>query len=239
MESGSGTREHPPDAGAGAHPRIAGSGWDPAWNAKLEPTPDSLEHKLSSCTFMDRGTFNSGEPTLPITCVNWFEAFAFCAWDGGRLPTEAESIYAGAGGSEQRVYPWSAPGSPPTISTDLALYCPSAVQNNDQDNFVCPAFPPPAFGAVGLRSPGGDGRWGHADLAGSAWEVVLDWFEPLVPNEVCVDCARVAKGKADRRVMRGGGLWTPASQMRVANRGIGVPPDYNTSLLGVRCARLP
>jgi serine/threonine-protein kinase len=239
VEAGFGTREHPPEAGAGAHPRIRGSGWDSAWNAKLEPTPDSFEHRLSSCTFLERGTFNSGEPTLPMTCINWLEAFAFCTWDGGRLPTEAELTYAAAGGSEQRAYPWSAPGSPPTISTDLALYCPNGVPSSDKSNFICPTFPPPAYGGVGLHSPNGDGRWGHADLAGSAWELVLDWFKPLVPNETCVDCAQVEKGNATLRMMRGGGIWTPASQLRVSNRGVGIPPDFSTALAGVRCARSP
>src|SRR5580704_6839465 len=44
---------------------------------------------------------------LPITEAHWYAAYAFCIWDGGFLPSEAEWNYAAAGGSDQRAYPWS------------------------------------------------------------------------------------------------------------------------------------
>jgi formylglycine-generating enzyme required for sulfatase activity len=37
-----------------------------------------------------------------------FETYAFCIWDGGFLPSEAEYTYAAAGGTEHRQYPWGA-----------------------------------------------------------------------------------------------------------------------------------
>ncbi|HEY3493378.1 MAG TPA: SUMF1/EgtB/PvdO family nonheme iron enzyme [Polyangiaceae bacterium] len=42
----------------------------------------------------------------PKGCIDWYSAFLFCVWDGGRLPTESEWEYAAVGGANESLYAW-------------------------------------------------------------------------------------------------------------------------------------
>jgi formylglycine-generating enzyme required for sulfatase activity len=165
-------------------------------------------------------------PHMPINGMTWAQAYAFCIWDGGFLPSEAEWNYAAAGGDQQRVYPWSQPPQDATLSCKLAAY----TQPGDANACLM-------SGAywVGAKSPAGDGRWGHTDLAGSRGEWTLDWLRDYV--DPCVDCVNLLgpPGVASHAV-RG--------YSHVGSTG---PPRLLTSLrgddsygwVGFRCARAP
>lgn len=153
--------------------------------------------------------------SLPINCITWTEASAFCAWDLGRLPTEAEWNYAAAGGSEQRVYPWSSPATDQTLDSFHASYGS-------------------ALSPVGSK-PAGDGRWGQADLAGNVAEWTADWFAEPYTNP-CLDCTNTTPTTA--RSHRGGGIGAAATSLPVSARRAAAP-GYRSVAIGVRCARTP
>ncbi|WP_437586315.1 formylglycine-generating enzyme family protein [Sorangium sp. So ce1000] len=218
-----------PAAGAGAHPRIEGSGWNADWASKLPVDAAALKAAVKCEPEYQTWTDAAGvHEHLPMSCLSWYVAFAFCAWDGGRLATEAEWNYAAAGGGGadgQRVYPWSKPADSTAIDADHAVYgCgPDA------------SCAPGDIQAVGSRSPG-DGRWGQADLAGNLREWVLDWHAAPYPSGDCKDCANITMTSA--RVLRGGGWNDVASTLLSSGRNYD-DPSARTIDVGARCARTP
>ena len=81
------------------------TGWQSSWNSFLPTNYADLTTRLQQC---GDGLWTSGSAGFDdaVRCVNWYDAAAFCAWDGGRLPTWSEWEYAYHGGLEYREYPW-------------------------------------------------------------------------------------------------------------------------------------
>jgi formylglycine-generating enzyme required for sulfatase activity len=224
VNAGVGTQANPPASGAGAHPQISGSGWDSAWNTNLPPDTASLKaYENCDPSYQTSTGTAGGNESIAQSCMTWYMAFAFCAWDGGRLPTEAEWNYAASGGSEQRYYPWSSPPTSTTIDDSYAVFCDNAAYNSG----LC------IVGNVGSKSPKGDGKWGHADLAGNLWEWTLDWYASQYPTP-CDNCAdlNAFPGSLIGRVVRGGSFQDGAPGLRSAYRYYGL-----TNVVGARCAR--
>ena len=236
VNAGMGTQVHPPMPGAGAHARIDGSGWDPSWNAKLELTTNNLIARINCSidqTWTNAPSLNDDDETRPMNCLTWYEAMAFCIWDGGYLPTEVEWNYAALGGDEQRAYPWSSPPESLTIDPSYASYSPDGGTNCSGDGM--PGCRATDIVPVG-RLPNGDGRWHHSDLGGNLHQWILDWSAPYPTS--CTDCANLTMpaGPMPYRVMRGAAFVYAEDVLRGSFRGT-FEPWRRTYILGARCAR--
>ena len=170
------------------------------------------------------------QENLPINCVDWYEAYAFCIWDGGFLPSEAEWEYVAAGASEQLEYPWgsAAPGTAcPGAGCEYAIYNCDYPSGSGSCTGVANVAP------VGTASLG-TGYWGQLDMAGEVWEWNLDWYAPYV--DPCTNCAYLVP--ASTRVSRGGSFADTPASLLAPLRGVGTP-SYRADSGGFRCSRTP
>ena len=238
VAAGLGTQANPPPAGAGARPlngMASQGGWDPAWTASLAADTASLVMAIKcDATYQTWTDIPGGNENRPMNCITWYDAMAFCAWDGGFLPTEAEWNYAAAGGSLARAYPWSAPASDLTLDdSSYASYWVDTTKQCYGDAMTGCTLTD--LMPVGTK-PAGDGRWGQSDLGGNVLEWVLDTAAFPYRTTTCDDCADLTTAPA--RVVRGSSFLEPASRLRSANRNSD-GPTVRYPFNGARCARPP
>jgi formylglycine-generating enzyme required for sulfatase activity len=246
-----------PTAGSGKHTHLNGGAglanaaspgtYEPGWVASndtgVQVTNDDLACGLDPASGTSFGTWTASagaNENLPITCVGWEDAYAFCIWDGGFLPSEAEWEYAAAGGSQQREYPWGS--TDPGTSNQYAIY---------ECYYPIGFGPCTGVGGIANIAPVGTatmgaGLWGQLDLAGDAWELVLDSFlflpgpyDPYV--DPCIDCATLSSLPIQHD-LRGAlvGINSHESLLHPWTGGFAAGGNnLNGQGLGFRCARTP
>jgi serine/threonine-protein kinase len=171
-------------------------------------------------------------PTHPVFNVSWYDAQAYCAWAGLRLPTEAE-WNLGAAGPEGWTYPWGE-GFDVFGSTSLDHTVPLNLTARMGNDTEIPGFRNDPYVALCPVNalPGGASPYGAYNMLGNVKEWVQDWFGPY-PHGPVSDPKGPAQGEA--RVVRGGDWDNGLGHASTWGR-YGDLPDSRVELTGFRVA---
>jgi formylglycine-generating enzyme required for sulfatase activity len=166
-------------------------------------------------------TSANGRSNHPQNGLTWDQASAFCNWQYGRLPSEAEWEYA-ASGPVHRKYPWG-DGPEPTCANNTA--------NFDEAGKGCGTG-----GSIPEGTKTAGVSWsGALDMAGNEGEWCADGWHDTYSGAPTDGSAWVSPAGTNR-VIRGGSWYGAPVALRSSSRGSVAPGDRN-STRGGRCVR--
>jgi len=175
----------------------------------------------------------------PVTHVSWNDARMYCAWQGKRLPTEAEWEGTCRGGLVDKKYPWGDTDVPEDgihrMNVWQGEFRPEKIENSLEDGWTntCPVTEYKPQNAHGVRG-----------MVGNTWEWVSDYWTTQHSGDKQFNPQGPTNVNSKQRTMKGGsysdhgpsGHDRYRCSARTANGA-----DSTASNLSFRCAadRLP
>jgi formylglycine-generating enzyme required for sulfatase activity len=148
----------------------------------------------------------SGPDAMPAVYVNWYEAYAYAAWLGGRLPTEAEWEYAARADCRN---PYCDRYGNETTLDRVGWF--------DENSRLL-------LHEIGKLEPN---PWGLVDMIGNVWEWTADWYADQP------EAAVWGSASGSKRTMRGGSAFRDADSAQAISRQAG-NADLEVKDLGFR-----
>ena len=164
-----------------------------------------------------------GRDDYPISCISWNQAFDFCEWLGGRLPSESEWEFAARSRGKDNTYPWGEE-APSCERVVMEYLMPGCGEGHSWE--VC-------------SLPLGNTEQGICDMAGNVAEIVHDWLAVSFENLPDDGSPFVGSGYPSKGA-RGGNMASGKDSEFITQRRpteILDGADHATWAVGVRCAR--